>query len=70
MSKDPKYPRSRRHAIPEELGVEPPARTNTIIHDWNDVPRDGVYNDNDRAIELVVSSSVRKKSEAILTKVK
>jgi hypothetical protein len=50
------------------LGVEVSAGTYTIIHDWNELPTDGVCNDTE--VDLVVSYSplqIRFEPKVVLT---
>ncbi len=61
MQENPRYPRSRWESIPEVLGVAVPARIDTFIYDWDELPADRIY--HDAAIDLVVSRvSVEKES--------
>lgn len=53
MQGNPRYPRSWWESIPEVLGVAVPARTDTFIYDWDELPADRIY--HDAAIDLVVS---------------
>jgi hypothetical protein len=66
MQENPRYPRSRWDTIPKRLGVTIPARTDTFIYDWDELPTDRVY--NDAPIDLVVSRLVVEREYHMLNK--
>jgi hypothetical protein len=53
MQKNPRDPRPGWDTIPERLGVGLPARVDTIIYDWDQLPPNRVR--NDAKTHLVVS---------------
>jgi hypothetical protein len=67
MQENPRYPRSRWDTIPKRLGVTIPARTDTFIYDWDELPTDRVY--NDAPIDLVVSRICARRESRILNKI-